>query len=95
MPLQEAKKGVVIKVKVQPKAQQDEILGIKGDRLRLRVKAPPQKGRANQACINLLAKVLSLNKKEIKLISGLKAREKMFFIQNMKLDDLKEKLGIP
>jgi len=95
MPLQEAKKGVVIKVKVQPKAQQDEILGIKGDRLRLRVKAPPEKGRANQACINLLAKVLSLNKKEIKLISGLKAREKMFFIQNMKLDDLKEKLGIP
>ena len=95
MPLQEAKKGVVIKVKVQPKAQQDEILGIKGDRLRLRVKAPPQKGRANQACINLLAKVLSLNKKEIKLISGAKAREKMFFIQNMKLDDLKEKLGIP
>jgi len=95
MPLQEAKKGVVIKVKVQPKAQQDEILGIKGDRLRLRVKAPPEKGRANQACINLLAKVLSLNKKEIKLISGAKAREKMFFIQNMKLDDLKEKLGIP
>jgi len=95
MPLQETKKGVVIKVKVQPKAQQDEILGIKGDRLRLRVKAPPEKGKANQACINLLAKVLSLNKKEIKLISGLKAREKMFFIQNMKLDDLKEKLGIP
>jgi len=95
MPLQEAKKGVVIKVKVQPKAQQDEILGIKGDRLRLRVKAPPEKGKANQACINLLAKVLSLNKKEIKLISGAKAREKMFFIQNMKLDDLKEKLGIP
>ena len=95
MPLQETKKGVVIKVKVQPKAQQDEILSIKGDRLRLRVKAPPQKGKANQACINLLAKVLSLNKREIKLISGVKAREKIFFIQNMKLDDLKERLGIP
>ncbi|RKX64419.1 MAG: YggU family protein [Thermodesulfobacteriota bacterium] len=95
MPLQETKNGVVIKVKVQPKAQQDEILSIKGDRLRLRVKAPPQKGKANQACINLLAKVLSLNKREIKLISGVKAREKIFFIQNMRLDDLKERLGIP
>lgn len=95
MPLRDTKNGVVIKVKVQPKAQQDEILGIKGGRLRLRVKAPPQNGKANQACISLLAKIMGITKKEIKLISGAKAREKMFFIQNMKLDDLKEKLGIP
>ena len=95
MPLRDTKKGVVIKVRVQPKAKRDEILGVEGGSVRLRVKAPPEKGKANQACINLLAKVLSLNKREIKLISGLKAREKMFFIQNMKLDDLKERLEIP
>jgi len=95
MPLRDTKKGVVIKVRVQPKAKRDEILGVEGGSVRLRVKAPPEKGKANQACINLLAKILSITKKEIKLISGAKAREKMFFIQNMELDDLKEKLGIP
>jgi hypothetical protein len=94
MPIKDTKKGLAIKVKVQPKAKKDEILGVEGNRIKLRIKAPPEKGRANEACIILLAKVLGITKKEVKLVFGATAREKIFLIQGMKLKEIKERLGV-
>ena len=47
--IQKMDNGVIFKVKVQPGAAKDEIVGVQGDALRIKIKAPPVKGKANNA----------------------------------------------
>ena len=45
MPIERRKDGVILRVKVQPKAKKEGIAGIEGDRLKLKVNAPPERAR--------------------------------------------------
>lgn len=60
----------VIQVKVVPKASRDEVAGWLGDRLKVRVSAPPERGKANAAVENLLAKVLGLPPSAVRVVAG-------------------------
>lgn len=73
--------GLSLFVRVTPNAGRDAIEGVEirddgSAVLRLRVKAVPDKGRANAAVIALLAKALGLPKSAITLTSGDTARQK-------------------
>ena len=72
--------GLVIAVAVQPRAFRDQVAGLKGDRLRIRLTAPPVDGAANKACRQLLAKVLALPKSRLEILSGEHARDKRILI---------------
>ena len=77
----EAKGGVLVALRVTPNAGADAIEGEEarddGSRvLRVRVKAVPDKGKANAAVIALLAKALRLSKSSISLVSGETSRHK-------------------
>jgi hypothetical protein len=85
---------VVIKAKVKPKAKKDEIVVIKANQVKISIKAPPQAGKANEACIALLAKVLGITKKEIKLLLGKTSREKVFLIKGKNNKEVRKRLGI-
>jgi len=54
--------GVLFKVKVQPLARNDEIVGVQGDTLKIKINAPPVKGKANKALIDFLAKEFGMKK---------------------------------
>ncbi len=84
--------GLVVHVRVQPRASRNEITGIQDGRLRLRITAPPVEGAANEACRKLLAEVLGLPRSAIRLIAGQKAREKSFEISGDS-DALKARLA--
>ena len=60
----------VIQVKVVPKASRDEVAGWLGERLKLRVSAPPERGKANAAVEKLLAKVLGLPPSAVRVVAG-------------------------
>jgi len=66
----------LIKVKVQPKASQDQVLGFQSDVLRVRVTTAPERGKANQAVIELLAQFLDVPKGWIRIQRGHGSRDK-------------------
>ena len=47
---------MLIQVKVTPNASEDKVIGMDGEVLKIKVRATPEKGKANQAVIDLLAK---------------------------------------
>lgn len=66
-----------LSIRVTPNAKRDEILGWKGDVLRVKVSAPPVDGKANAALIELLAEALGIAKSAITIIAGVAARSKV------------------
>ena len=67
---------LVLAVHVQPRAHRDEIVGIHGDRLKIRIAAPPVEGRANQHLIGFLAEVFDVPASNVELLGGSSGREK-------------------
>ncbi len=72
--------GIVFLVRVQPKATQNQITGIVGTALKVKVTAPPEQGKANKECQKYLAKVFNISKSRISIVSGAKSRNKRVLI---------------
>jgi uncharacterized protein (TIGR00251 family) len=73
-------RGVRLRVKAVPGASRDAIAGLLGDRLKIRVSAPPEGGRANEAIRRLLADAFAVPKADVTLESGPASRDKTFAI---------------
>ena len=68
--------AVTFKVKVQPGAAKNEIIGVQGDVLKIKINAPPVKGKANKALIDFLAKKLGVKKSQVEILGGHTGRVK-------------------
>lgn len=79
-----------LKVKVTPKARKEGIEGYKGDELVIKVTEPPEKGRANERVIKLLAKKLQIAPSRIRLLRGETSRHKLFCIEGVSQKDLEQ-----
>jgi uncharacterized protein YggU (UPF0235/DUF167 family) len=62
---------------VSPGARRSELVGRYGDGWKVRVAAPPEAGRANEAVLDLLADHLALPRRSLSIVSGHTAREKV------------------
>ncbi|MCD4651221.1 MAG: DUF167 domain-containing protein [Candidatus Cloacimonetes bacterium] len=62
--------GVVFTAKVVPGSSKTAIAGVLDGMVKIKVAAPPEKGKANAAIIDLLAKRLGLKKNAISIVSG-------------------------
>jgi len=71
---------VKLPVKVIPGSSKDCIAGWLDDTLKIKVKAPPEKGKANKAVIKLLEKTLALTNGSVSIESGLTASRKTVVI---------------
>ncbi|MCB1112282.1 MAG: YggU family protein [Chlamydiales bacterium] len=78
----ETKDGILITVKIIPKAQFPAIVGWSEGQLRVRIAAVPEKGKANAALIAFLAKELGLSKSAVVLVSGQTSRLKQVLIKD-------------
>lgn len=65
---------------VQPGAKSTEIAGLHDGVLKIRLKAPPIEGRANEALHAFLAKLFGVPRKQVNLLRGEKSRRKVFEI---------------
>lgn len=77
-----------IRVKVQPKASSNQIVGFKGDVLQVRVTAPPERGKANDALVELLATTLRVARSKIRILRGHSSRDKLIAVDDLSQDDL-------
>ena len=69
--------GVLLFVKVQPRAAKNEIAPPFGDELKIKVTAPPVDAAANEALVELLAEKLGCGRNRIEIIRGPKSRHKV------------------
>jgi uncharacterized protein len=72
-----------IRVKVVPSSSRDLVVGWLGESLKIKVKAPPEKGKANAAVIELLASKLGIDKDLIEVVSGHSSPFKVLSIQGL------------
>jgi uncharacterized protein (TIGR00251 family) len=84
-----------MKVKVVPGSSRDEIVGWLGDALKIKVMAPPEKGRANEAVVQMLAERLAVPTDAVSVISGHSSASKVIAINGMDDEMLKKALGEP
>lgn len=75
---------LIITCHLQPKASKTEVVGLHGDALKIRIKAPPVDGKANLELIRFLAKEFAVHKRDVILISGELSRHKRVRINTPK-----------
>jgi len=67
---------VTVRLRVQPRSKRPGVAGIAEGRLRVRVSEPPTDGRANEAVVRMLAKLIGVPKSAVDVRHGAAAREK-------------------
>lgn len=72
----QARGTVTFSVRVQPRASRDEIAGVIGGAMKVRLCAPAVENRANEALIEFLASVLKTSKSAVRIRSGEQSRNK-------------------
>lgn len=72
------------RVKVITNADRNEIIEMTDDFLKVKIAASPEKGRANDQLIELLAKEFGVAKSRVEILHGLKSRNKVVRIEDLK-----------
>ena len=85
---QTADGAVIIKARVQPRADRDGISGFLGDAVKLRLTAPPVDGEANQACRKFFAKLLKVPLANVEITAGRASRDKTIKITGVSADEV-------
>lgn len=75
--------GILIDVRLKPRASRAAIGGVREGALELRVCAPPVEGEANAAARELLADVLGVSRARVALQGGEKSRRKIFRVEGL------------
>ncbi|MGI6686032.1 MAG: DUF167 domain-containing protein [Bacillota bacterium] len=83
---------VSFKVKVQPRASKNEMAGIMGDAVKLRITAPPVDGEANKRVIEFFADLFKVPKTSVAIVSGLSSRTKVVEVFGVEAADVLKKL---
>lgn len=71
---------LLLAVHVLPRAKRDEVLGVLGDRLKIKITAPPVDGQANRHLTGVLAELFGVPRRDVLLLSGQTGRDKRFRI---------------
>ncbi len=79
-----------LNVKVVPGSSRDQIVGWLGDALKIRVMAPPEKGKANEAVVELLSMKLGISTDDIEVESGRSSPSKVIAVTGMDDDAIKK-----
>ena len=95
MRIEAADDGVRLPLLVVPGASRDGIAGEHGGALRIRVTAPPEKGRANAAVCALLARTLGVRKADVVIDAGHGSRRKTALIRGVDVTSVRSALGLP
>ncbi len=75
--------GTILPVRAHAAARRNQVGGEHNGALQVSVTQAPEKGKANQAIVALLAKALNLRKSQFELLAGETARDKRFLVRGM------------
>jgi uncharacterized protein (TIGR00251 family) len=72
-----------VRVRVSPGARRTELVGRHGEAWKVRIAAAPERGRANDAVVDLLSRKLELPRGAVSIVSGHTGREKIVLLQGI------------
>ena len=81
--LSERDGSALVRVRVQPRAARDELVGERSGALVVRVTAPPAEGRANDALRRIVAKAAGIAPSRTVLVAGASARDKLLRLEGL------------
>ena len=82
-----------VRLRVSPGANSAHVVGRHGEAWKVRVAAPPDGGRANEAVVRLLAETLSLPRDAVTLVSGHGARDKIVQLAGLDPTQIERRLS--
>ena len=91
--LQPIEGGVAVAVKAVPGSSRNRVVGVLGDRLKIVVSTPAEKGRANAAIAELLAESLGVDRRNVTLFSGWTNPRKEFRVVGLTVEEIRARLG--
>ena len=81
-----------ISLRVYPNGGRNEIVGFSGGILRIKISAPPSKGKANRELITFLSRLLGVGKGSVNIIKGHTTRNKVVAIDGLSRSEVVERL---
>ena len=78
--------GVLLSIKLQPRASTNEIGEALGAELRIKVTAPPVDSAANEALVRLLSETLDCHRSKVELVAGHRSRHKVVKLHGLSLE---------
>jgi len=87
--------GAVLAVKVVPGASREKIVGPLGERLKVTVQKPPEKGAANKAACALVAAALGIRPADVVVLRGEGRPEKDLLVSGLAPEEVRRRLGLP
>lgn len=82
-----------LRVRVSPGAKRPGVIGPHGDGWKVRVAAPADGGRANEAVLRLLSETLALPREAVTLVSGSGGRDKIFELSGLDPSQIERRLS--
>jgi hypothetical protein len=82
-----------LRLKVVPGARRSQVVGRLGESWKLRVHAAPERGRANDEVVALLAEALGLAQSEVRVVAGRTTRDKVVELSQITLDEAEQRLA--
>ena len=95
LPIRESGGGVTFAVRVIPRAARNEIAGVQGAALKVRLTAPAVDGAANSALIEFLAQRLGVRKSAVTIVSSSKSRSKTVRVEDVTRAQVEAMLAAP
>ncbi len=91
-PIEACAGGVLIRLRVQPKASRDAVIVEGEGRIRVALTAPPVEGAANTALVRFMAKFLGVKRRDLTLRSGDRSRDKTLFLEEGTVEQVRGQL---
>jgi uncharacterized protein YggU (UPF0235/DUF167 family) len=85
--------GCRLGLRVRPGGRTDRIVGTYGERLKLEVSAPPERGRANEAVRALLGRVLGLRRDQVAIVAGASGPDKVVHLDTLAPREVRRRLA--
>jgi uncharacterized protein len=82
-----------VRLRVAPGSARSGVVGRYGEGWKVRVAAPPENGRANEAVLGLLAETLRVPRAAVTLVSGHGARDKIVELSGLDAAELDQRLS--
>ena len=81
-----------LRIRVSPGARKTELVGRQGEAWKVRVAAAPERGRANDAVLKLLAERLRVSPAELTLVAGRSGRDKVVELRGLGAEEADRRL---
>ncbi len=84
---------VRVRVRVVPGAKSAAVVGRHGESWKVRVTAPPERGRANVAVVELLSTRLGVSARDVAVVSGASGRDKVVEVRGVSAEEAERRLA--